>query len=105
MDYVEQQRKPGDGVVALDTASWVYLLRGWGPHWGFTTRLTTLGDAERSAGRTWVVYTLPARLKAVAPDVFEHVSAPRYRTVRTFPATVGGGEIHVLLHDSSTEND
>jgi hypothetical protein len=105
MEYVEEQRKPGDGVVALDVASWVYLLRGWAPDWGFTTRLTMLADAERSANRTWVVYTLPARLKAVAPELFDHVSTPRYRVVRTFPATVGGGEIQVLLHDTSTEHD
>ena len=105
MDYVEEQRRPGDGMVALDVAGWVYLLRGWGNNWGFTTSQTMLGDSERTVSRTWVVYTLPARLKAVAPEVFEHVSTPRYRVVRTFPATVGGGEIQVLLHDSSNEHD
>jgi 4-amino-4-deoxy-L-arabinose transferase-like glycosyltransferase len=104
-DFVEQERLPGDQVVALDIASHVYLLRGWAPTWGFTTRLTTLRESERSAKRTWVVYTLPTRLRAVAPETFEYISPPRYRLVRTFPATIGGGEIQVLLHDSPTEND
>jgi hypothetical protein len=104
-EFVEQERRPGDQVVALDIASHVYLLRGWAPTWGFTNRLTMLRDSERSANRTWVVYTLPTRLRALAPELFEYVSTPRYQIVRTFPATVGGGEILVLRHDSSTEND
>jgi len=104
-EFVEQERRPGDQVVALDIAAHVYLLRGWAPTWGFTNHLTMLRDSERSANRTWVVYTLPTRLRALAPDLFEYVSPPRYQIVRTFPATIGGGEILVLRHDSSTEND
>ena len=104
MDFVEQERRPGDQVVAVDIAGHVYLLRGWASTWGITTRLTMLRDSERSASRTWVVYTLPTRLRALAPDLYEYLSPPRYQPVRVFPSTVGGGEIHVLRHDSS-QND
>lgn len=105
LDYIEKARLPGDEVAALDAAGNVYLLRGWAPNWGFTTSLAMLSDAERTASRTWVVYTLPARLRAVAPALFSHVSGPRYQVIHVFPATVGGGEIHVLRHTRDPGHD
>jgi hypothetical protein len=55
--------------------------------------------------RTWVVHTLPARIRAVAPELYQHLSSPRFEVVRVFSATVGGGEIHILRHDSATGHD
>ena len=104
-DFVERERLPGDAVVALEVASHVYLMRGWAPTWGFTTSLPMLLEAERSAARTWVVFTLPARLRAIHPELVQHLAAPRYQVVRIFPATVGGGEIHILRNDSATRHD
>ena len=104
-DFVERERQPGDEVVALDIASEVYRLRGWASTWQSAADLTALSEAERTARRTWIVYTLPARLRAVTPELFQHVSAPRYQVVRIFPASVGGGEIHVLRHDPATGHD
>jgi 4-amino-4-deoxy-L-arabinose transferase-like glycosyltransferase len=104
-EFVEEARAPVDEVVALDVASHVYLLRGWAPTWRLTTSLTMLRESERSGGRTWVVYTLPAHLRAVAPGLYEHISSSRYAVVRVFPATVGGGEIHVLRQGSATAYD
>lgn len=101
-EFVEEERAPVDEVVALDVASHVYLLRGWAPTWHLTTSLSMLRESERSAGRTWVVYTLPARLRAVAPELYQHISSSRYEVVRIFPATVGGGEIHVLRQGAAT---
>jgi hypothetical protein len=100
-EFVEQQRQPNDEVVALEVAYHFYLMRGQAPTWRFISSLTMLREAERSARRTWVVYTLPARLRAVRPEVFEHITSSQYQVVRVFPATVGGAEIHVLRHDSA----
>ncbi len=98
LEFVEGERQPGDVTVAVDVAAHVYLMRGWAPSWGLTTSLPMLDAVERSAGRTWVVYTLPARMRAVAPALADHLSPPRYEAVRIFPASVGGGEIHILRH-------
>jgi hypothetical protein len=104
-DFVERERQPGDEVVALDIASEVYQLRGWGSTWRLSSSLEELTETERSAARTWIVYTLPARLRALEPELFQHLSAPRYQEVRVYPASVGGGEIHILRHDPATGHD
>ena len=95
-DWIESQRIPGDAVVALDIAFHPFLLRRSAPTWIFTTYDGLLADVERTAQRTWIVYTLPARLAAIAPDAWDRIHRPEYREIRVFPATVGGGEIHVL---------
>jgi len=104
-EFIEAERRPGDEVVAIDVAFFVYELRGWGPGWRRLTDLAMLSETERSAGRTWVVYTLPSRVRALTPEVFQHLEAPRYRVVRVYPASVGGGEIHILRHDPASEHD
>jgi hypothetical protein len=104
-DFIEAQRRPDDEVVALDVAYHVYLMRGWAPTWRFTSSLTMVEEAERSAGRTWIVYTLPARLQALTPELFQHLSPPRYQVVRVYPASIGGGEIHILRHDAAIGHD
>ncbi len=98
-DFVESQRRPGDEVVALDVAFHQYFLRGTAPTWYLTSRVELLDDVERAATRTWVVYTQPARLQTVTPEVWERLAPSRYAEVKVFPATVGGGEIHILRHD------
>lgn len=105
MAFIAQERQPGDEVIALDVASEIYRLRGWAPDWRSARDVATLSDTERSARRAWIVFTLPARLRAVTPELYQHVSGPRYQVVRIFPATVGGGEIHVLRHDSTSTDD
>ncbi|HEY5546594.1 MAG TPA: glycosyltransferase family 39 protein [Gemmatimonadaceae bacterium] len=104
-EFIEQERRPGDEVIALDVASDVYQLRGWTSNWRFTNDLAMLDSAERSAPRTWIVFTLTARIRAVTPELFQHLSAPRYEVVRVFSSTVGGGEIQILRHDSATTHD
>jgi mannosyltransferase len=104
-EFVERERQPGDAVVALDAAASVYDLRGWAPGWRLTRLPVDLEELERSAPRTWIVFTLGVRLRAIAPETYERLSTSRYKVVRVFPATVGGGEIHVLRHDSTNGND
>ena len=104
-EFIEQERRPDDVVVALDAAAEIYRLRGWAPDWRLTRLPVDLEQMERSAPRTWIVFTLGVRLRAMAPEMYERLSTSRYQVVRVFPATVGGGEIHVLRHDSTTGND
>ena len=104
-DFIEAERRPGDEVVAIDDVFFVYLLRGWGSGWRHLTNLAMLSETERSASRTWVVYTLPARVRALTPDLYQHLEAPRYQVVRVYPASVGGGEILILRHDPASEDD
>lgn len=104
-EFVEQQRQPGDEVVAVDVASDIYRFRGWAPTWRLTGDLATIVESERSANRTWVVYTLPTHLRAAMSELFEHITGPQYRTARVFDASVGGGEIYILRHDSNPRHD
>jgi hypothetical protein len=39
------------------------------------------------------------------PELYQHLTGPQYRTARVFNATVGGGEIYILRHDSTTGHD
>jgi 4-amino-4-deoxy-L-arabinose transferase-like glycosyltransferase len=105
LDFVEGERQPGDAVVALDIVADVYRLRGWAPDWRTVRDVGALAALERSAPRTWIVYTLPAKVRAQAPELYEHVTGAGYHLIRLFPATVGAGEIHVLRHDSTTAHD
>lgn len=103
--YVEQSRRAGDEVVALDLAAEVYRLRGAPGRWHLTSELDSVRQIERSAARTWIVYTFPVRLHAQFPELIAYVSAPPFRESRVFPATVGGGEIHVLVNQSLPQHD
>lgn len=105
LEFVEGERRPGDAVVALDVVAAVYRLRGWAHDWRTVSGVAELSDLERSAPRTWIVYTLPARVKALTPELYGHVTGAQYHLVRLFPATIGMGEIHVLRHDSTTSHD
>ena len=104
-EFVEGERQPGDAVIALDAAASVYSLLGLGADWQNVADPEGLTVAERSARRTWIVYTLTERVRAVSPALFRELTEPRYQVVRVFPAGVGGGEIHVLRHDSTTGHD
>lgn len=99
--FVEEQRQPGDQVVALGLAAAIYRTRGIGSDWRLDPPRDTLLALEHSSRRLWVVYTFAVHLEAVHPDLAERVGQPPYREVRVFPATVGGGELRVLLNDSA----
>ncbi|HEX7120825.1 MAG TPA: glycosyltransferase family 39 protein [Gemmatimonadaceae bacterium] len=105
-DFVESQRAPGDAVAALDMAANAYRGHRTPPGWLLTDSLEDLQALERTSTRTWVVYIFPTRLRAAFPELAAHVTqSTLYREVRVFPATVGGGEVRVLLHDSGPAHD
>lgn len=103
--WVDSRRAPGDVAVALDLVWHVYLLRDWAADWELVREPARLAEVEGRSARTWIVYTLPTRLRALHPSLWAAIAPPRYEEVRVFPATVGGGEIHVLRRQQSTGHD
>lgn len=103
--FIEDRRLQGDVVVAVDVAAFSYQMRRDPPLWHFTAALDSVVALERSARRVWVVYTFAARLRALHPELLERLSRPPYQIARVFPATVGGGELTVLVNAPNTPHD
>ncbi len=93
LEFVEEQRRPGDQVVALDLAADAYSAYH-APGLAVAYSLEELELKRASAGRTWILYTLAEHLAATKPALWQAVQA-RYEVVRAFPGTLGGGAIVV----------
>ena len=87
--------RAGDAVVAIDLAAFPfeeYLHTGW-------QRANTnaeLEEIERTHKKTYVLYTFPARLSALQPEMWERLQR-QYSTASEFDGTVGGGAIIVKV--------
>lgn len=102
LDWVLAQKKTDDPLVAIFLAEWG--VRFYGPGLGLRENETywavrsqeALQDIERShPGKTiWLMTTLPRALHMMYPALERHIT-DHYRRERTFPATIGGGEISV----------
>ena len=97
--FVQDERAAGDSVAAFGVAAGVYEARGVPGDWHLAPSLDELTAMERSSRRLWVIYTFPVHLRAMHPELARHVATPPYREVRAFSATVGGGEVRILLHE------
>ena len=104
-DYVDASRRPGDKAVAIDVAALIYDLYPRRDGWHLISSLDSLTAIERSGGRTWAVYTFTPRLRSLHPDLAQRLESAAYRPDRIFPASVGGGEIHVVIRDSGAGYD
>jgi 4-amino-4-deoxy-L-arabinose transferase-like glycosyltransferase len=94
--HVERVAAPEDAVVAVDLATFPFE-RWLRAEWLYVSRDTTLALIEARHPRTWVVYTFPTRLRAVAPELWARLQRG-YREVARFPGTVGGGAIVVMVN-------
>jgi hypothetical protein len=95
--FVEERRAPADAVVMLDLTRLPYeryLRTGWST----ASNEDELAAIEARHGRTWIVYTFPARLRAKEPALWEHVQSNYSREAR-FGGTVGGGAIIVMVRE------
>jgi 4-amino-4-deoxy-L-arabinose transferase-like glycosyltransferase len=93
--YVQEHRAPADAVAVVDMTDYVYT-RYYGLPW---PELALPGDLQRLESthpRTWIVVTFPKRVENVQPALWEHVTHS-YRTAATFPGTVGGGALFVMV--------
>jgi mannosyltransferase len=98
--WVVAQKKPDDPVVAIYLAEWG--VRFYGPRVGLRENESfwairsenALQDFENKhpTKTIWLLTTLPRALHLTYPALERHI-ADRYRCEKTFPATIGGGEI------------
>ncbi len=91
--YVENERRAGDTVVVVGLAEHAYAPY-YAPEWSVAHTPDELESLHRSAGRTFVVYTLPIELRAFHPELWKVIEA-RFETQRVFRGTLGGGEVYV----------
>ncbi len=92
-DYVEHARDPDDAVVAVGLAG-VAFRRYFAPQWTVAQTGAELDAVRQAHRRVWLVYTLPIELKAYRPDIWTMIQND-FDVVRTFPGTLGGGEVNV----------
>ena len=91
--YIEDNRAPGDVVVALGIADFPfngYYKKGW-------PRVDTVAELEAieaTGARTWVVYTMPVHARTVYADVLRHLEE-RYTPATAFVGTLNGGGVIV----------
>ncbi len=100
-DYVEQNRKPGDAVVAVGLAGVAYG-RYFAPHWSVVQTQAELDLVRYNHSTVWLVYTLPIEVKAYRPEIWK-VVVKDFEVVRVFPGTLGGGEMYVCRQRSTNK--
>jgi len=102
-DFVETARRAGDGVVAVGLAGLAYH-RYFAPQWLQADTPEQLDEIRRSHASVWLVYTIPVELKAYRPEIWKVVDRD-FETVKVFPGTLGGGEVHVCREKHGDAKD
>lgn len=97
-DWIAGNAAAGDRVLGIDMMDlpmnrWLEL------GWPIVADSAALISREQSRGRTWVAFTFPIRLQATAPALWAHLQR-RYTVAHVVPATIGGGEIVIMVRDS-----
>jgi hypothetical protein len=67
----------------------------YAPQWKVVRTPEELAALRSTAGRTYLVYTLPIELRAAHADLWKTIQAD-FETDRVFRGTLGGGEVYVL---------
>jgi hypothetical protein len=97
-DYVEQNRRPGEAIVAVGLAGEAYR-RYYAPSWLMVRSKAELDTIQREHSDTWLVYTIPAQLDALRPDYWSAVQK-EFKVVKVFPGTLNGGDIFICISAS-----
>jgi hypothetical protein len=92
--YVESNARAGDAVAVAGLAEHAYSLY-YAPQWKVVRTPEELAALRSTAGRTYLVYTLPIELRAAHADLWKTIQAD-FETDRVFRGTLGGGEVYVL---------
>jgi 4-amino-4-deoxy-L-arabinose transferase-like glycosyltransferase len=95
--YVEHNRAPGDAVVTVSLTALPYR-ELYQTGWTEVTSRQALDAVRAQADRTWLLYTFPAVLEAVYPDVMASIQSD-FSVVKQFNGTVGEGAILVAVAD------
>lgn len=95
--FVDEHQSASDAVVMLDMCILPYQ-EYWGRDWLIVTDARELEQVELAHARTWLVYSFPASLQTLQPDIWDRMQA-RYTTAASFPGTVNGGDIVVMVSE------
>ena len=97
IQFVEQQRQSTDQVATVGLASDVFQ-RFYLVNWLPIEQENELDRLTQSGARVWAVTMFPIQLKSLYPQLAARLDED-FTPVKTFPATVGGGQVRVLVHD------
>lgn len=91
--YVDTVQAPGDVVATTGLAAFPFV-EYYERDWPELRSAADVATVRAARSRVWVVYTFPAYVEAMTPEVMTFIreSCP---TVRRFPGTVGGGDLIV----------
>ncbi len=92
--YVDATAGPDDAVLSAGVGTAVPYQRYYGRSWRRLQGAADLAHVREQGKVTWVLFTLRQYLDALEPDLIAEITA-RCTPVKTFPATVGGGQIVV----------
>jgi len=111
LDWVVAQKKPDDPLVAIFLTEWG--VRFYGPGLGLNENESFWAVRSEEGlqkiendhpGKTiWLMTTMSRALHMMYPELERHV-ADHYQRERTFPATIGGGEISVWRGSAGSVN-
>lgn len=87
---------PSDAVVATEMLD-LPMNRWLGKDWPVVRTADALAARESPGGETWVLYTFPIRLEAIAPDLWQRLQQA-YDIAHTIPASINGGAIVIARH-------
>jgi hypothetical protein len=91
-DFVESSRDAGDRVASVGLASVVFS-NYYAPEWEVLETREQL-ERLRASGCTWVVYAFPGHTELNYPGIMDSIASD-FDLMRTFPGTLGKGEVLV----------
>jgi mannosyltransferase len=94
-DFVKAHEQPGDAVVTVDLASFVFQDL-YQANWTDVTSLNQLNKIRNQTNRTWLVYTFSTVLESVYPGIMTAIQND-FTVEKEFRGTVGDGMIYVCL--------
>ncbi len=93
-DYVREHATDQDAVVGVHLAGKMYRIY-YAPEWTEINTVEEHNEHKSKKGYTWVLYTLPGFVKSAFPALFKILESD-YEHMKTFPGTLGDGNIIVL---------
>ncbi|MGH0028754.1 MAG: glycosyltransferase family 39 protein, partial [Myxococcota bacterium] len=90
-DWVKARLAPGDRVMGLHMAGWVY---NWyyAPEWPWVESAEDFDANRATDGRTWVLYTLPGYFEGAYPELMQRIERD-FEPAETFWGTLRDGQI------------
>ncbi len=99
MKFLDEQQQPGEQVVTVGAVTTPYQ-RYYGREWPLLQTHSELESALLSNHSTWLIYAMPASIRASAPELWVDIQS-KFTPVRAFPGTLGGGAIYVVKANNS----